>query len=165
MFRINWSSPFRRQRCNGLTAIVALLATTSALAQSPSPSSAATAKTPAFTKAPTPTPAPSQDELINSLSQVDLDAVISLIKKNFTKPDALTEQELTRATVQGLMDRFEHGLVLLPGKGATPGESAARFYSEIRDGHVGYLRLGTLNNNNLQAMDKSLADFAAKKVD
>jgi C-terminal processing protease CtpA/Prc len=33
------------------------------------------------------------------------------------------------------------------------------------EGHIGYLRLGSLNDANLQAMDKSLGNFAAKKVD
>ena len=33
------------------------------------------------------------------------------------------------------------------------------------DGRIGYLRLGSLNGANLQAMDKGLGNFAAKNVD
>jgi C-terminal processing protease CtpA/Prc len=44
-------------------------------------------------------------------------------------------------------------------------ESTASFHSEVFDGHVGYLRLGSLNSVNLKEMDKNLQDFVAKKVD
>ena len=44
-------------------------------------------------------------------------------------------------------------------------EAPSALYSEVLGGHIGYLRLGSLNSANLQAMDKSLSDFAGKKVD
>jgi len=64
--------------------------------------------------------------------------------------------------------RMPGGLMLLPpqprGGSAMP-ESSASFHSEVFDGHVGYLRLGSLNSANLKEMDKNLQDFVAKKVD
>jgi C-terminal processing protease CtpA/Prc len=56
-------------------------------------------------------------------------------------------------------------VMLLPNKGSAPLETPSAFYSDVLDDHIGYLRLGSLNGANLQAMDKSLANFAAKKVD
>jgi carboxyl-terminal processing protease len=103
--------------------------------------------------------------LVNSLSQADLQAVITLLKSNFTSPDAVTDTELNRATVEGLMVRLPHGVMLLPNKESAGGEAPSPFYSEVLGGHIGYLRLGSLNSANLQAMDKSLSNFAAKKVD
>ncbi len=99
------------------------------------------------------------------LSQTDLQAIIALLKSNFTNPEALGEVELNRATVQGLIDRLSRGVMLLPGPKSVQSEPAAPFYSEIMEGHIGYLRLGTLNAANLQSMDKALATFASKKVD
>jgi C-terminal processing protease CtpA/Prc len=54
--------------------------------------------------------------------------------------------------------------MLLSGKENVPAEAPGTFYSEIIGGHVGYVRLGSLNAANLQALDKSLSNFAAKNV-
>ena len=45
------------------------------------------------------------EELVNSLSAADLQAAITLLKNNFTNPDAITEMELDRATVEGMLIR------------------------------------------------------------
>jgi C-terminal processing protease CtpA/Prc len=108
---------------------------------------------------------PTVEDLVNSLGPTDLQAVISLLKSNFTNPDAITETELSRATVQGLTVRLPHGMMLLPNRESAPTETPTAFYSEILDGHIGYLRPGSLNSVNLQAMDKSLGSFGGKKVD
>lgn len=144
------------------------------LAQSPTPTatmSPAGTPPPAKSPAPPPPPSPSPSaaastgELIDSLSQTDLQAIIKLLKSNFTNPDAVTDAELNRATIMGLIDRLSHGVVLLPNRDNAAPEPTAPFYSEILDGHIGYLRPGTLNNGNLAAMDKALNEFTAKKVD
>jgi len=96
---------------------------------------------------------------------VDLQAVITLLKSNFTNPDAITDAELTRATVQGLITRLPHGIMLLPGKESNPPEAPSPFYSEILGGHIGYLRVGAVDSANLRALDKALSSFTGKKVD
>jgi len=65
----------------------------------------------------------------------------------------------------GLLARMPGGLMLLPNRESAAPEPAASFYSEVFDGHIGYLRLGPLNSANLKEMDKNLQDFVAKKVD
>jgi len=144
------------------------------LAQSPTPGSPAPmssrrpplipSKSPAL-PSPSPSATPTTQELINSLGSADLQAVITLLKSNFTNPDAITDTELNRATVEGLVLRLAHGVVLLPNKESAPMEAPSAYYSEVLGGHIGYLRLGSLNSANLQAMDRSLSDFAGKKVD
>ena len=137
---------------------------TSSFAQSPAPISSSPVVTRAW-PSPSPSATPTTEDLINSLGQVDLQAVITLLKSNFTNPDAITDAELTRATVQGLITRLPHGIMLLPGKESKPPEAPSPFYSEILGGHIGYLRVGALDSANLQALDKALSSFTGKKVD
>src|SRR5436189_4847651 len=126
------------------------------LPQAPSKSPAVPAASPSAT--------PTTEDLVNSLGPTDLQAVITLLKSNFTDPDAITDTELNRATVEGLLVRLPRGVMLLPGKDNSPTVAPSTFYSEIIAGHIAYLRLGSLNNANLQALDKSLNAFPAKKV-
>ncbi len=115
--------------------------------------------------ATSPSASPTTEELVDSLGPADLQAVVTLLKSNFTNPDAISDTELNRATVEGLVVRLPHGVMLLTNKESAPIEAPSAFYSEILGGHIGYLRLGSLNGANLQALDKSLSNFAGKKVD
>ncbi|PYJ98460.1 MAG: hypothetical protein DME68_06495 [Verrucomicrobia bacterium] len=139
------------------------------LAQSSTPAPAVpqtASKSPALpSPSQSPSAKPTTEQLVNSLSPADLQAAISLLKSNFTNPDAITDTELNRATIQGLMVRLPHGVMLLPNRESASMEAPIAFYSEILDGHIGYVRLGSLNSANLQALDKSLSSFATKKVD
>ena len=139
------------------------------LAQSSTPAPAVpqtASKSPGLASPPqSPSAKPTTEQLVNSLSPADLQAAISLLKSNFTNPDAITDTELNRATIQGLMVRLPHGVMLLPNRESASMEAPIAFYSEILDGHIGYVRLGSLNSANLQALDKSLSSFATKKVD
>ncbi|HEX3420051.1 MAG TPA: S41 family peptidase [Candidatus Udaeobacter sp.] len=134
-------------------------------AQSPAPTSAplAVPKSPAQ---PTPSPSttPTMEELVDSLGPGDLQAFITLLKANFTDPDAITDTELNRATVEGLLVRLPRGLTLSAAKESAAAGTPNAFYSELIGGHTGYVRMGTLNNTNLQGLDKALSGFAAKKV-
>src|SRR5215831_3867167 len=134
-------------------------------AQSPAPSLPAQAG-PKMPAQPTPSPSatPTLEELVDSLGPADLQAFMTLLKANFTDPDAITDTELSRATVEGLLVRLPRGITLLPAKESVPGPASGAFYSEVISGRTGYVRLGTLNNTNLQALDKALSGFAAKKV-
>ena len=111
-----------------------------------------------------PSATPTTEDLVNSLGPADLQAVITLLKNNFTNPDVITDPELNRATVEGLLVRLPRGVMLLPGKENPSAGSPSAFYSEVIAGTIGYLRLGSLNSANLQALDKSLAAFRGKKV-
>src|SRR5215211_8596603 len=134
-------------------------------AQPPAPTSTPQtgAKSPAQ---PTPSPSatPSMEQLVDSLGPADLQAFVTLLKANFTNPDAITDTELSRATVEGLLVRLPRGITLLASKESVLPATPAAFYSELIAGRTGYVRLGTLNNANLQALDKALSGFAAKKV-
>ena len=140
-----------------------------ALAQTPPPTvvppgrPAASAR-PSVLASPSPSGSPTTEDLVNSLGPPDLQAIITLLKSNFTNPDEITDTELNRATVEGLITRLPRGVMLLPAKENAPAEAPNVFYSEIIGGHIGYVRVGSLNAANLQALDKSVANFAAKNV-
>src|SRR5256886_16296488 len=93
-------------------------------AQAPSGTAAQVAsKSPALPAA-SPSVTPTTQDLVNSLGPADLQAVITLLKSNFTDPDAITDTELSRATVEGLLVRLPRGVMILPNKenpsGAAP---------------------------------------------
>src|SRR5919109_3028899 len=71
---------------------------------------------------PTPSPlaTPTAEQLVHSLSPADLHAFLTLLKSNFTDPDAITDTELNRATVEGLLARLPRGIILLAGKENVP---------------------------------------------
>jgi len=131
----------------------------SVFGQSPSP------KSPPASPTPSPTSTPSTEQIINSLGENDLQAAIAALKSNFTNPEAITDAELNRATLQGLLIRMPGGLVLVPGKENAPTEPSFPFHSEVFENHIGYVRVGALDANNLRELDKKLQDFTAKKVD
>ena len=149
--------------------LIGFFMATAALAQTSPPTvmpparPAASAR-PSALSSPSPSASPTTEDLVDSLGLADLQAAINLLKSNFTNPDAITDTELSRATVEGLMVRLPRGVMLLPAKETAPAEAPSGFYSEIIEGHVGYVRVGSLNAANLQALDKSLSNFAAKNV-
>src|SRR5262249_48713974 len=134
-------------------------------AQSPGPTSAGQTGQKSFPQ-PTPSPSatPTVEQLVDSLGPADLQAFITLLKSNFTDPDAITDTELNRATVEVLWGRLPRGFSFLAPKEPVPAAASGAFYSELIAGRTGYVRLGSLNNANLQALDKALSGFAAKKV-
>src|SRR6266581_3634040 len=119
------------------------------LAQSPTPAPSVpqtALKSPALSSpSSSPSAKPTTEQLVNSLSSADLQAVITLLKSNFTSPDAISDTELNRATIQGLMVRLPHAIMLLPNRESASVEAPIAFYNEILDDHIGYLRLGSLN--------------------
>src|SRR5690349_19867505 len=104
-----------------LLVIAGVIAAFPVMAQSPAPSAtrqagspSATSNTPSPTPAPSPTATPSRplsrEELIDSLTAADIQAALSLVKKNFTNPDAVNDDQVSRATLQGLLVRLSKGL-------------------------------------------------------
>ncbi|MEO7167687.1 MAG: S41 family peptidase [Spartobacteria bacterium] len=110
---------------------------------------------------PVASPAPAT---IDTLEPEDLQKVIPLLKEHYVDPSALSETELRRATLAGLLSRLGRGAVLLPARPAAS-PAAPPFYREIIAGHIGYLRPGDLSRPQLQEMDTTLRWFTGKSVD
>ena len=133
-------------------------------AQSPAKPGSAS-PSPASSGAPQAAPTPTTKSLVDSMDSADLKEAIQLLKNNYINPEALNETELNRATFEGILTRMGRGVVLLADSAPASTESAAPFFGEILESHVGYLRLGALIRPNLEALDTNLKTFAVQKVD
>jgi len=118
----------------------------------------ALAQTPPLNKPPSPSPTPSAQPSIDSLGQADVQAAINLLKTNFVNSETMTETELDRAALAGLLVRMPGALMLVPAHTTASAEAPAPFYSEVFEGGIGYFRLGALSSANLQQLDKKLGE-------
>ena len=100
---------------------------------------------------------------MDALNDAELDQVISLLKENYIHLDSLSDSELKRAAVQGILDRIAPGASLATAP-AVGGPSASPFRSEILDNRIGYARLGATTENNVAELDAALQKFAEKSL-
>ncbi|HSH38304.1 MAG TPA: S41 family peptidase, partial [Chthoniobacterales bacterium] len=112
-----------------------------------------------------PAAPPTSESLINAMGSADLDQAIQALRSNYINPDALSETEIDRATLAGLLTRLGRGVMLLPQQSAPAADTTTSFFAEILAGHIGYARIGSLTAPNLQAFDANLQSFGGKKVD
>jgi Peptidase family S41 len=108
-------------------------------------------------------PAPTTRSMVDALNDAELDQVISLLKENYIHPDALSESEIKRASVQGILDRIAPG-ASLEAAPTVGGPGASPFRSEILDDRIGYVRLGAATDNNVTELDAALQKFAEKSL-
>src|SRR3982074_1079817 len=101
----------KRMKVRGFLLLIGVSVLTIANLHAQSPSPAAT---------PKPSATPTTKELIDSLSAADLQAAVQLLKNNFTNPEAINETQLSRATIEGLIERLEPGLMFLQEKTRGP---------------------------------------------
>ena len=129
------------------------------------PAASAPATTPSTPSLPSPLPTPTLDALLGSMSSADLQQAVELLKSNFVNPEALNETELHRALLSGVLARLGRGAMIFPENAPDQSAIASAPYSEVLEGHIGYLRLGALTAPNLQTMDANLQTLGAKKID
>lgn len=143
----------------------AAILSASASAQNPAAPRVET-KAPAFREtAPDAKPAPPKTlrEAVDALPDADLKDFLNVLRDHYISADALTETEVLRATVQGLLDRISPGASILPASPVSPDE-ASPFRSEIIDGKVGYLRLGALSADHLAELDAALQTITSRPL-
>ena len=148
----------------------------------PSPATAQNTPTPALSPAPPgvpkstpppPTPPGSEQEaLVDSLNPGELQEAVNLLRANYVRPDDVGDRAIARATLDGLLDRLDHGAMLLPKPGGNGAPSAAHapdplpdaFAAEAVEDRTGYVRLGALTRDHLGDLDKALKDFSDRKL-
>ena len=89
---------------------------------------------------------------------------IAQLKDHFIKPELLSDLEVKRATVQGLLERLAPGRRCSPTRRPAGASGPSPFRSEILDNRIGYARLGSTTPENIAALDAALAGFAEKQT-
>ena len=117
-------------------------------------------ETPPATKA---APAPTLREAVDALPEADLKEFLKILREHYVGGAKLTETEISRATVQGLLDRIAPGASLVVPNAQTPDEQSP-FRSEIIENKAGYLRLGALSADHLGELDAALQIIAARTL-
>ena len=133
---------------------------------------------PAGTPLPSPSPSPTppaggeQAALVDTLNPGELQEAINLLRANYVRPGDADDRAIARATLGGLLTRLDHGAMLLPrppASGAPPPTPTTdalpdAFFAEAVGDRVGYVRLGAMTRDHLGDLDRTLKDFADKKL-
>ncbi len=143
----------RRSHLLFLGAILCLATTLASAAAITNPPSAGAAPSPTATASPRDTLA------IDQLDQKELQTIIDRLRDSYVDPKALTEDEITRATVHGLLARIGPGAFLQRGPDQQITPASRPFKAELIDGQFGYIRLGTLSRDLLPRLDSALSEF------
>jgi C-terminal processing protease CtpA/Prc len=104
----------------------------------------------------------SPGDRLQSLDAGQIQQAISAIRERHVEGAKIDDSAMQRATLQGLLESLEPGADLIGDK--APAEKVSPFRSEILEGDIGYVRLGSLQTENLAQLDAALQEFTAKKV-
>lgn len=110
-----------------------------------------------------PDNSPDIHKRVDSLPPADVKQAIDLLRANYLKPEALTDPELDRATLQGILSRIAPGGQIVAPASPTD-EGPSPFRAEILDNRIGYLRLGSLSKSSIEGLDTALKNFASKPL-
>lgn len=102
--------------------------------------------------------------MLESLKDEDIEKAMRVIKEGFFDPAKTDDHAVKLAAFEGLVRRLSPGAAIVSSspRAATEGPP---FLAEILDGHIGYLRLGSLGKDALAQTDAALRGFAEKQVD
>ena len=103
---------------------------------------------------------------VNSLSPSELQEAITSLKTHYFKAGTLSEEELQRALLTGILLRIAPGASLIAKDHAAGDESlaSAPFKMEILKENIGYVRMGSLTAANLAELDTALKGFVGGPV-
>ena len=99
---------------------------------------------------------------VDALAPGDVTKAVAELKQTFVQPQAMGDEEMERATLQGLLDRLAPEASLVTG--TAPEELAAPFYSELYNATSGYLRVGRLSAENIEKAAQVLKTWSGKGV-
>ena len=119
---------------------------------------------------PTPsvsgTPATTQliRDLVDQLDQAGLQRVIEQLRSSYVDSNALTNQEINQAAVEGLLSRLGPGATLQTKNQIGQSAPTRPFKSELIETQFGYVRLGSFTQNGLPQLDETLINFRNRGV-
>lgn len=106
--------------------------------------------------------APTAEERLELLDTDQVRLAIEALRGRHLESTSLDPGTLERATLRGLLSALGPGVELTGVNDPSPDPSP--FLSETLDGTVGYVRLGTLQSENLVELDAALAQFATDDI-
>ncbi len=117
---------------------------------------------------PTPAPAPTPQrkrsvrEMIDVLSETQVEQAITGLRNNFLDSTKTGDKEVRRATLEGLILRLSPGAMLTHEDSIREESGSGLFLAEIIDGRIGYLRPAAIDGESLAQIDAALSNFAEK---
>jgi hypothetical protein len=111
---------------------------------------------------PKPVPATLRDA-VDAMPEADLKALVDVLRQHYLAPEKIDALAISRATAQGLLERFAPGIMLPVAKEKEVAANSP-FHSEIIDQRAGYLRLGSLSEDRLGELDAALKTFTDRNV-
>lgn len=103
-------------------------------------------------------------DLVNQLDQAGLQRVIEQLRSSYVDSNALTNQEINQAAVEGLLSRLGPGAILQTKTQAEQPVPDRPFKSELIESQFGYIRLGSFTQKGLSQLDETLNNFNAGGV-
>ena len=102
------------------------------------------------------------DPVIDQLQQPQLQEIFKQLQTKSLSTARLTDEELNRAAVQGLLQRLGTGAALVPAAALPP---PGKLVSELLLPSIAYLRPATLALEEIASLDTALEGLAASKVE
>ena len=102
------------------------------------------------------------NSLVDQLDKAQLQELIQELRSNYVDQHALTSDEISQATVQGLLTRLGPGATLQTRAEAEEPPVIRPFKIEVVGNHFGYIRFGTLSKDTISRLDSALNDFRTR---
>lgn len=100
---------------------------------------------------------------VDELTPADLQSLITTLREHYLAPEKIDDLAVSRATAQGLLERFSPGIQLAFGP-AADADSDSPFRTEVIEDRVGYIRFGSLSEDLLTNLDEALKTFAERSL-
>lgn len=107
-------------------------------------------------------PADLPGDRLLALDAGQIQQALAALQQRHVATAALDETGLARATLAGLLQELQPGAELTGGEDPEP--AAVPFHSEVLDGRIGYVRLGSLRTENLAQLDAALGTFSGGEI-
>jgi hypothetical protein len=113
---------------------------------------------------PEPPPPLSRRELVDSLSDAEVEQAIEAIRTSYLDGQVAMDPALRRAALEGLLIRIGPGLQIERPQSAASDVPAAPFLAEILDTRIAYVRLGTVSAGRIEEFKATLDGLEEKPV-
>jgi len=105
---------------------------------------------------------PPREELIDEMSQRDLQEAFRYLRSRYIKRESLSDLELNRAALSGLLDRLDFGAYLLTRESEAKVQNGYAFKHDTVGERIVYLRPAELDEAELAEIDTVLRELESR---